>query len=171
MKQSNVSKYSYAAGFFDGEGCIRITKRNPRNGRSTNYSLLVTVAQKDGQSMDWLYGNFGGMVYMKNKKKDESDWVYEWRLTDRKAYEFLKKILPFIIVKKAQARLAIRFQERRNFARTRHYPDNGRFAPLTKNELDTREKLYRRMCELKREYKKSKNPNVVKYNFKSMMQP
>ena len=168
MKQNKALKLAYAAGFLDGEGCIRITKRDSRNGRSSQYGLFVNISQKDGEIMDWLYGNFGGMVYLKNKANDY--WIYEWRLSDRNAYDFLKEILPFLRYKKHQAELAIQYQQRRIFERKRNVPDNGRFASLSQSELDIREKIYQEMCELKKVYVKAKNPNVVKYNFKSMVQ-
>lgn len=171
MKQDKKTKLAYAAGFLDGEGCIKIAKRNPRNGRSANYSLLVSITQKDGRPVDWLFGNFGGVVYLKNKKTDGSNWIYEWRSTDTGAYKFLKSVVPFLLVKKEQAELAIQFQERREFARKRNKPDNGRFASLTKDELSKREEIYQKMSELKWQYKKSKNPNVKEYTFKSMVQP
>ena len=167
MKQTKEIKLAYAAGFLDGEGCIRISRRNPRDGRSTSYSLSVMIYQKDGEIMDWLYGNFGGMVYLKNKT---SNWIYEWRVTEVKAYNFLKELLPFLKYKRKQAELAIQFQQRRIFERERNIPDNGRFASLSQNELEIREEIYQKMCALKKEFVKSKNPNVVEYNFKSMVQ-
>lgn len=168
MKQTKEIKLAYAAGFLDGEGCIRISKRNPRNGRSTSYNLLVSIAQKDGNIMDWLFGNFGGMVYLKNKNKD--NWIYEWRVTEVKAYNFLKELLPFIKYKKKQAELAIQFQQRRIFERKRNIPDNGKFMSLSENELKKREEIYQKMRLIKKEFVKSKNPNIVEYNFKSMVQ-
>lgn len=168
MKQNKASKLAYAAGFFDGEGCIRISKRKPRHGRSTSYNLLIMVYQKDGEIMDWFYGNFGGVVYLKDKSGN--NWIYEWRLSEKKAFNFLKDILPFLKYKKKQAELAIRFQQRRIFERERNVPDNGRFSPLTKSELDERESIYQEMSDLKKSFIKSKNPNVIEYTFKSMVQ-
>lgn len=171
MNKENAVKYAYAAGFVDGEGCLKMSKRNPRNGRAVNYGILVSVVQKDARPLDWLVGNFGGMIYLKNKKLDSSDWIYEWRVSEQRAYEFLKKISPFLKVKREQADLLVRFQERRIFERKRNNPDNGRFAPLTPHEIEVREELYKEVSRLKRQYAKSKNPSVVEYNFKSMVQP
>lgn len=170
MKQERALKLSYAAGFVDGEGCIRISKRNPRNGRSTSYNLLVMVTQKDGEIMDWFYGNFGGMVYLKNKDTYGSDWIYEWRLNELQAYKFLKELLPFLRYKRKQAELAIQFQERRIFGRKKTLDDRQRFTSLTEHELEEREKIYQEMSRLKKVFIKSKNPNVVEYTFNSMVQ-
>lgn len=170
MKQTKEIKLAYAAGFLDGEGCIRISKRLPRNGKSISYNLLVMITQKDGEIMDWLYGNFGGTVYLKNKLRNGDNWIYEWRVSEVKAYNFLKEILPFLRYKKRQAELAIQFQQRLIFERKRNIPDNGRFTSLSDNELIERERIYQEMSRIKKEFVKSKNPNVVEYTFKSMVQ-
>lgn len=165
MKKDREVKVSYAAGIVDGEGCIRIVRRNPRQGRSTSYSVMVNVVQKDGRIVDFMYGNWGGMVYLKNK--NNGNWIYEWRLTEGKALDFLKTIYPYMIVKKAQAKLAFEFETRKRVG-FKHL--NGRFERLTENELQIREAMYQEMCKIKKIYHKSENKNVVEYNFKSMLQ-
>lgn len=166
MNKENSIKLAYAAGFFDGEGCIRIVHRNGRNGKSDQYSLYVSIVQKDGKPIDWMYGNFGGMVYLKNK--NGGDWIYEWRVMDTKAYEFLKKIEPFLIYKKEQVQIGIRFQERLKYGR-KH--TGGRYTSLTDAEQAQRKDMHDQMIEAKKRFTKSKNPNVVEYTFKSMVQP
>ena len=167
MKQENKDKLAYAAGIIDGEGCVRIVARKPRFGRSTQHTLLLMVAQKDGRLVDWLFGNFGGIVYLKNKRTDGTDWIYEWRVTEQKAADVLKDVLPFLIVKKEQAELAIRFQTHKKGAG--HYGD-GRFMKLTEHEIALRDKMANEISFLKRAFRKAKNPNVVEYTFKSMVQ-
>ena len=49
------------------------------------------------------------MVYLKDRRKNP---IYEWILTHKKAYEFLKIITPFLKYKRPQAELAIKFQQR-----------------------------------------------------------
>lgn len=161
---------AYAAGFLDGEGCIRINFRKARQGRSDQFALLVMIAQKDGRPIDWLAGNFGGVVYLKNKKMDGTNWIYEWKQTDRGAYLFLKEVFPFLLYKKEQAALAIRFQERLKYERARNQPDNGRFAGLSTHEQEVRLQMYKEMSALKHQFQKSKRPNVKQYSFKSMLQ-
>jgi len=169
MKIDNKTKYAYAAGLLDGEGCIRIGKRLPRNGRSTAYNLNVQISQKDGKMIDWLYGNFGGVVYLQRKHNDTT-WIYVWIVTDIKAFDFLKKVLPFMIYKKPQAELAIRFQQRRIFEHKRTNGEKGRYTSLTESELCEREKIYQEMSKMKKAFVKSKNPNVVDYTLKTMVQ-
>lgn len=168
MKKERALRLAYVAGFIDGEGCIRICRRGARNGRSKGHSLLVTTSQKDGRPMDFLYGLFGGCIVFKRHgdggfKTDRDNWLYEWRITDRKAGEMLKEILPFLTYKKPQAELAIRFQERKNQARKAKIRDGtkNQFAALSESEIQQREQMFKRMTELKHEYVMSKNPNVL----------
>jgi len=41
----SVTCLGWAAGFLDGEGCIRVAKRNPGNDANPIYSLEVTITQ------------------------------------------------------------------------------------------------------------------------------
>lgn len=162
MKTQRAIKLAYAAGFMDGEGCVSIHTSNPRKGRSKRYILLVTITQKDGKVMDWLYGNFGGCVVKKNKGKNTfspDTWIYEWRADNKTAYEFCKQVYQFSIVKKRQLELAVRFGQR--------IVQSKRFVRLSDNELKIREQMFNQMKSLKRDWQLSKNPNVVEY----MVQP
>ena len=106
MKQSNTSRYAYTAGIIDCEGCIAIPIRIREDRTSPSYTLRITVTQKDGKVIDWLFGNFGGLVY---KRKNE---IYNWIIQERNAYELLKKIIPFMKVKERQCYLAIRLYDK-----------------------------------------------------------
>ena len=178
MKQSNATKLAYAAGFFDGEGCVRIARSNhKKNRKSPMYYLIVMIRQKDGQIMDWLVGNFGGMVILMNKTfikngfdKAGENWIYEWRVENIKAQLFLKSILPFSKLKKPQIELALQFQERKNQGRLKKQGDNQHYTGLSVYELTERERLKVELSAMKKIYHKAKNPNVVEYNFNSMVQ-
>ena len=96
----------YMAGFFDGEGCVRINKRI--RGTYTEYIVFMTVGQKDGAIIDWIVENFGGGSYL--IKRDGS---YVWTATNNIAYKALKRITPYLKYKKPQAEIAIDFFEGR----------------------------------------------------------
>lgn len=151
MNKNNTEKLSYAAWFIDGEGTIVITKRkNRRNPTQYQYSILLWVYQKDWEIMDWFVWNFWWIVYLKDRR---SNPIYEWMLTHKKAYEFIKKVLPFLKYKKPQAELAIRFQER--LSKTTRWAD-WRNMPLDSRELEIRSQMYEEMKWLKHIFKKSR---------------
>ncbi len=155
MKKSNQTKLSYAAGILDGEGCITINKKKIRNGNYKglfdNYYLSVIVTQKDGKIVDWLYGNFGGCIYL-HWKGTKTGYSHEWVLNYQNAASFLKQILPFLTYKKPQAEVAIRFQSRINVGQTH----------LNEHELNIRKKIYEELSSLKHISTYSKHPNIQK---------
>lgn len=163
MKQTKATKLAYLAGFIDGEGCIMISKRNPRmdkNGKdriNVSYSVLLTIAQRDGAIMDWLVGNYGGSVQW----KDRENPTYNWIITHKKASIVLKEVLPFLKYKKHQAELALKLQGR--LKKTLRGQD-GKAMPLADNEIKIREKIYLRCRELKHIYKESKYRNKLDNN-------
>lgn len=168
MKQNKSIKYSYAAGILDGEGRIRINRLSPRGYMvSPNYSLIVAISQKDGRIIDWLYGNFGGVVYLKNKKSfitGTTNWIYVWQTDNLKALEFLKKVYPFLKLKKDQAAIAIRFQGRKR----NNNDSNNKRLKLSEKEIEVREKLYLLLSLKKKDFKKSKQKNIRECSFNSL---
>lgn len=94
----------YFAGYFDGEGCIRINRRE--RGKYLEHSVFITVGQKEGATLDWVSETFGGRVYQ--IKRDNS---YVWTATNRIAYKVLHRITPFLKYKKPQAVIALSFYD------------------------------------------------------------
>jgi len=125
-----MEDYIYMAGFFDGEGCIRINKRV--RPVSIEYSLFISLGQKDGACMDWLVSTFGGHVH--KVKRDNS---FIWIVSNKKAHEFLEKVIPYLKYKKPQALAALQLA---NGKRTR---------VLSPEELARRESIYLEIKRLK----------------------
>lgn len=147
----------------DGEGSICI-RRKRYNERTNNYYMSVMVTQKDGRLIDWLIGNIGGSTYL-HWKGTPTGWSHEWIVNHNKAKEFLKSILPFLTIKKRQAELAIRFQERVNVFKRRHERDSeGKFLPkrivVGEHELEKRKELFEELKAQKKKYQFSKAPNI-----------
>jgi len=136
------------AGFFDGEGCVGILKHKKETAQSPSYYVYVSIGQRDGTIMEWIKGNFGGRIY-----KVKRDGSYQWGMSDRKAYEFLKKITPFLKYKKPQAELAIRFTERVIHERG----NEKRFIQLSPHEIKIREEIYQKMKLLKKMFSEPKS--------------
>jgi hypothetical protein len=104
----------YAAGFFDGEGCVyvrRISSPSNYKGR-TYYRVVASVGNCHKGSLLALKNTFGGTVYETNKKKvKEKDWSrqYRWVLSCTSATDFLYNIEPHSIIKKPYILLALQF--------------------------------------------------------------
>lgn len=94
--------YQYIAGFFDGEGCIIIEKRQ-------SHRLVVDFSQKYIKVLGEIKKFLG---YGKIKKKSTGN-IYRLRFKCNDAKKILKKLIPFLCVKKLQARFALQFQDYR----------------------------------------------------------
>ncbi len=114
MKKTDLA---YTAGIIDGEGCIYIHKRvTPENRSRVRYSLLIKVSSTDEWLIEWLHFAWGGAIGTHSEKSRRlKNWspAWQWTLQTKQAYEFLKLILPYLQLKKPQAELALKFQERK----------------------------------------------------------
>jgi len=158
MKMNRQTKLAYAAGVIDGEGCIsiyrcRVFGNGIYGGRIKNYRMKVNITQKDGRIIDWFVGNFGGTAYL-HWKGTKTGYSHEWVISHQKASAFLKQILPFLIYKKPQAEIAIRFQDR---IKQRMSCNERR---LNEHELAERNNLCEEIGKLKTISTYSKQPNI-----------
>ena len=116
---------AYMAGLFDGEGCIVIdtNKWIAKNGELRRYHFLeVQVCNTDEWAVRQFQFFFGGSIYWR------ADKIWVWQITSQKAAFALTMLLPYLHIKKAQAGIGIRFQER-----------IGRCLLLTEEEMAVRE--------------------------------
>lgn len=86
----------YAAGFFDGEGCILTRERRG------HVELRVTAVQNAAAPLLLLKEHFGGAV-IHIVPRD----IYVWEISHRKAREFLAAVLPHLMVKRERAERAL----------------------------------------------------------------
>lgn len=99
------TEIAYLAGFFDGEGCILIQKH------ARAYWLEISAVQIDPAPLKLLSESFGGRIV---KKPDHRGFRsrHSWRITSDRAFIALQAMLPFLMIKRAEADLGIQFQQR-----------------------------------------------------------
>jgi hypothetical protein len=117
----------YFAGFFDGEGCISITRQKKSWGNKEQpyfHRLRINLAQKDPSVLKELYDIVGGTIHCSNG-------IWKWYADDAFAVQFLEAITPFLRIKKAQAELALEFSKTKK----------GGYGSITAEVFDLREKL------------------------------
>jgi hypothetical protein len=140
---------AYIAGFFDGEGCVVISKSHGKESRTPRYALVVVVSQKGIVPLGDLCNMTGvGKIYISNKAAN----AHSWTISNSHAKEFLAAILPYLRVKKQQAALAIEFAEKFN-RQTRVYA-RGRKAvggsmPIPQYIVDEKERYRLLLHEMK----------------------
>jgi hypothetical protein len=100
---------AWAAGFFDGEGCVSITIGGNRFGVS--HYLQVVVAQVDPRPLELLASRFGGSITPRNRasQRPNEQPAQQWRLYGRSARPFLEAVAPYLIVKGEPVRIGLKF--------------------------------------------------------------
>lgn len=111
MKISNgrktiTSEIAYLAGFFDGEGCVRI-KHASQGGNS--YYIWVAVTNSNYAVLECYKNFFGGQI--RKAEKGVNKPIYHYLITSAEAVAMLKILSVFLKEKKPQADLAIAYHE------------------------------------------------------------
>lgn len=123
----------WLAGFFDGEGCASITKHQRADQKSVSYYPMASIGQKNRDILVQIR-EFIGLGYI--CKHSQTSGMYQWCCSHLQAYKFLKKILPYLKLKRTQARYIIQYMENKKDER-----------PLSTKELRWRE-MHRQLVSL-----------------------
>lgn len=100
--------YEYIAGFFDGEGCVSISKTH-----QTSFNLRIGIAQKRRKILEEIIDFFGyGKIGPVGRHR--APFLY---FDSKKALNFLEGVLPFLRVKNLSANLGIQFQRNKEDGR------------------------------------------------------
>ena len=94
----------YIAGFFDGEGCISIQKHHG-NGA---YVLWVSITNTSPEPLRLMKEHWGGHFVLIRRHDPQSN-IYRLYLSTRRAATFIEDVLPYLIIKKPQAELALEY--------------------------------------------------------------
>ena len=136
-----VEVLAYAAGIFDGEGCIVLGKPRPGKG---GRQLFVQVTNTEVWICEWLKFQFGGSIQSHDRKNKKWKKCYVWVIVSRQADSFLEIVLPYLNLKRPQAELAISFQKEKS------YRARGRWNPLTEEERAVEEAQCTLLCQMKK---------------------
>lgn len=139
----------YLAGLFDGEGCIHIAKIINKNTKRPSYGVRAIFCLTN-ESVIKIIAEQYGMAYCRLRKSSSNEnWrdAYQTQICGNVAMNFLNDILPFLIIKKNEAILAIMLQEHINKYRAKFY----NMSPQEKADIDSfRENLKTQIMLLKR---------------------
>ena len=108
--QRQALRIAYCAGIIDGEGSICVTKTKPMQNRTNPlHAPLIRVGMNKEEPMKFLQDTFQcGNIFYEGVRMDRPNQnpMYRWVVTNRDAVvKVINDILPFLIVKKAQALL------------------------------------------------------------------
>jgi len=127
----NKEQLAYAAGLFDGEGCVSINKVTAKGYKKPGFQLRASISMTDERMMmqfqEWFYG---GCQY-RTRPRAKDYWM--WVVVARGARDFLTKVEPYLVIKKPQALVGIEFQ---------NYRDNNQSQNKTQEYWDREFELY-----------------------------
>lgn len=114
----NKDDIAYAAGLFDAEGHVSITKSKRKHCISPHYELSINLTSTNWPILNWFKNNFGGCISRDKRKRKP---CFQWTTSTNVAANFLQKIIPDLQIKKLQVRLALQFQAeiRKNYKHCR----------------------------------------------------
>lgn len=136
MTKARISPYTneqlaYAAGFFDGEGCVSFTLE--KNNKSA--SISATIGNTNKEVLDYIHKVFGGRTSFYLSNNDKHKDVHSWDINGRECIHFLTAIKPWTIVKYEQICLAEFFFEIRNTTNRSASADYGDMMIVIKNQF------------------------------------
>ena len=136
--------HAWAAGFVDGEGCVRIAK-NVSHGRvNPIYHVEMAISQNRLDTLEHCQKVIGvqSSICKFPDRKSFRRPVYLLTYLCANACDALTLLQPYLVRKQAEAMLALEFALRLQLRR-------GGRTPHSAEEIAIREEYYRRMKELK----------------------
>jgi len=116
IEQKEITKKEwtkYIAGFFDAEGCIHITKKI--RDKKEYYCLAVTLVNTYKPIIEKIAVYYEKPIYIKKDKRNKKyKTLYLVNFINRQAKRVLKDILPYLIIKKKKAEIAMEFPSRKH---------------------------------------------------------
>ncbi len=95
----------YLAGIVDGEGCLTSNKTS-QNGR---FRPRFTVTSTFQPLIAWCKMLWGGKYYVTHPKNTKKKTSYTWIVHTNQAIELIKCLLPYLKIKKREAKVFISF--------------------------------------------------------------
>lgn len=105
---------AYAAGLMDGEGCIQVIKQMVAGHKNPSYRLRLEMAQNDLATLANFVHCDGLPATVRPVKREANHSRQVWRVTydGPQAYAALRRLLRYLVRKKAEAAVGIDFVRR-----------------------------------------------------------
>lgn len=101
--------FAWAAGFIDGEGCLDFGRNLARR---MPFIPRVTVGNTDEPALAALVDLFQGSISVRRRPDPRHQPMFAWQVTGATGCRrVLEPILPFLVVKRTQAEVMLRFCE------------------------------------------------------------
>ena len=110
-------KLAYLAGVIDSDGCIHIERcKDNRINRKPRfqYKVRLQIGVTSMATINWIVENFPldkeVQFYTVKPTKKYRKPIYLWQLNTKNTLSILKKVLPYLVLKKPRAKIALEFE-------------------------------------------------------------
>jgi hypothetical protein len=117
MNMPNEIDWARLAAYIDGEGMIDIhTHRQWREHLGRTHETMyvrIAIGNTDPRLAQWCQRLFGGNISFNRKDHQHPKWrnILTWYVTSKTAVEIISNCLPYFLLKREQAEIALVFQE------------------------------------------------------------
>jgi hypothetical protein len=145
------------AAFIDSEGTIFIgrtmnkSKRYKGQRGLPQHILTVSVANTDMRLHKWLSDTFTGTVYIVGIRGGVNKQCHSWKVHEQRAATLLEKCMPYFIMKREQAEVALAYRALRD--------QGSKGRKLTNDDVQARDGMYRKIRSLN-------SPHLVEFQSK-----
>lgn len=103
----------YVAGLFDGEGYVRIARYKPSGSSHIRYAIHLGIGMTHRPVIEALQAEYGGSLHENRHdlRKPGNRIQFYWIAGSRVGAAFLRRVLPYLIVKREEAEIALLLQE------------------------------------------------------------
>lgn len=104
---------AYAAGFFDGEGHVFISKRKmfrPKSALGCTWSVHCGLTNRSLRVLQTIAALYDNDCEIREDKWGGRHSIYRLTFRQKAVKHFLEDIMPFLIIKKRQSQLALGFK-------------------------------------------------------------
>lgn len=99
---------AYVAGLIDGEGCIAIYESK---GRTFYHNVTVGMTAKALPILEQLKAKYGGNLTLHRQATERWDAAHTWSVHGDAATPVLEEVMPHLVLKEEQARIALKVAE------------------------------------------------------------
>lgn len=113
IRQTTISERAYLAGIIDGEGSICPIRYSQKvNGKTYRYGdIRIAVYNTNADLIKWVSRRFGEGNTQKSNRAEGHKPCYQWSVLGRKTHVIIEAIIPYLVIKREQAKLALDYNQ------------------------------------------------------------
>lgn len=147
----------YVAGLFDGEGFVRIARFQKPNSTHIRYAIHLGIGMTHWPVIEALKTEYGGSIHENRHdlRNPKNRIQFMWVAASQVGAAFLRRVLPYLIVKRDEAEIALHLQDHidANPYKPAGRPKKGGVVKHREGRDDLfayREELYQQITALKK---------------------